>query len=197
MASLTEEEQQRLVTTALEGDQAAFEALYKFLQPMLSHCLANIAPDRYRDDIVQTTIAKAFRGLGQFRGDSSFSSWCVAIGRRESLTEHRRIKREAAAIGGEDDTVGNVRVAMNVSCIDPTYEQNLAHNLVHNALAEIESAGRRLAIQLYLQGFTLVEIASAMNRNIGTVRSLISRGKQDIKTILSKRSWPRDADTGI
>jgi len=188
--------QQALVNAALEGDQAAFQKLYGILEPLLRGSLASVSPEGYLDDLVQVTITKAFGRLAQFRGDSAFTSWCVSIGRNEAFTERRRLKREASVIVGSiNDTLqrDDGVVTLNADALaytDPAYRHAAAHGLVHGAIAQLKSKEQRTALLMRLEGASVVEIAAAVGQQSNNVKTLINRGKANVRRILKFKGRP-------
>jgi len=193
MAFLTPQAQQQLIEAALNGDQAAFQSLYAFLAPMLRHTLARVSPEDCLDDVVQETISKSFQRMHQFRQEASFSSWCVRIGIHEALTERRRRKREEQYIVGSTDNIGFSQSGglrqMALKCIDPAYERQVTHDLIHSAIAEILLEDRRLAMLMRLEGFSIRNIAESLDRPVGTIKATLSRGKEDVRRTLERRGW--------
>lgn len=50
-------------------------------------------------DVAQETFLKAFRSIGQYRGEASFRTWLLAIARNEMLGRHRtRIRRREQSL---------------------------------------------------------------------------------------------------
>ena len=81
-------EEQQLIRRMLGGDEQAFEAffstryfarVYRFALPRLSG-----DADATRE-VVQSTLAKAMRRIGDFRGESALFTWICQICRREAV----------------------------------------------------------------------------------------------------------------
>jgi len=152
-----------------------------------------LSPDGYLDDIVQVSIAKAFNMLSQFRGDSAFTSWCVSIGKNEALTERRRLRRESAVIAGSiEDSIllDSGAVKMNAGALaytDPASEQAAAFDTIHSAFAELRSKEQRLVLAMRLDGLSLAAMSTALGQPVTNIKSLISRGKANVRRILARR----------
>jgi RNA polymerase sigma-70 factor (ECF subfamily) len=69
-----------LVTAARDGDRQAFDELVRATYAD-TYTLALRLTGNEEDarDVVQDTYIRAFRGLGQFRGDAQFSTWLYRI----------------------------------------------------------------------------------------------------------------------
>src|SRR6266545_4363404 len=75
-----DEEIERLVAAAREGDREAFDELvrrtYVDTYTLAIRLTANEEDAR---DVVQEAYLRAWRGIGRFRGDAQFSSWLYRI----------------------------------------------------------------------------------------------------------------------
>lgn len=76
------------------GDTAAFEELVRGHQRMI-HSLAFRMTGSMADaeDLAQETFIQAFQSLGDFRGDSAFSSWLYRIAVNKCINWRRREQR--------------------------------------------------------------------------------------------------------
>jgi RNA polymerase sigma-70 factor, ECF subfamily len=91
--------EQMLVVAAKNGDEQAFETLFKRHQQKILRVVLRYAHVREdAEDIVQQSFQKAFVYLHKFEGKSSFSTWLTRIGINESLMllHHRRTLREVS-----------------------------------------------------------------------------------------------------
>src|ERR1700747_2512608 len=81
-----------LVVAAKNGDDQAFETLFKrYQRKTLAVVLRYTRVVQDAEDIVQQSFCKAFVHLCQFQGESSFSTWVTRIAINEALMFLRRI----------------------------------------------------------------------------------------------------------
>ena len=87
MACLTDAApEQMLVVAAKNGDEQAFETLFKRHRQKVLHVVLRYAHVREdAEDIVQQSFQKAFIYLHRFEGKSSFSTWLTRIAINEAL----------------------------------------------------------------------------------------------------------------
>jgi RNA polymerase sigma-70 factor (ECF subfamily) len=126
------------------------------------------------DDLAQETFIRAYRGLGQFRGDASFSTWLLGIAHNQFRNARRRrceVAWEPAEIPDEAEP-GTARTA--------------------DLKADLGAAMKRLdpdeqaALHLfYHQGLTHPDIASITGWPLGTVKTHIARGKDKLRNLLA------------
>jgi RNA polymerase sigma-70 factor (ECF subfamily) len=119
-----------LVRQSRGGDLAAFETLVRRYQHMI-HGLTFRMSGSVQDaeDLAQETFVRAFHQIGEFRGDSKFSTWLCRIAINACLhwreREVRRLRAHQAwagdralhAVGplpseGAEDSAGRVRAAL-------------------------------------------------------------------------------------
>ena len=89
------------VIAAQRGDRAALDALAAAYLPLVYNIIGramNGHPDV--DDVVQETMIRALRGIGDLRDPLAFRSWLVAIAVRQVRDSYRaRVAAAAAARG--------------------------------------------------------------------------------------------------
>ena len=72
----------QFVAKSQQGDNRAFDMLVMRYQNRLSSLINRYCQRSSLDteDIVQEAFIKAYRGIGNFRGDSAFYTWLCRIG---------------------------------------------------------------------------------------------------------------------
>jgi RNA polymerase sigma factor (sigma-70 family) len=114
---------------------------------------------------------EAFRKIGQFRGAGSFSAWLFQIGYSRYLMHARRHKLEPL-----DDTAG------------PSHETEAALHAkldLETALARILPAKRAALTLCFAQGYSHEEAAKIMNIPLGTLKSHVLRGREEVQAMLT------------
>jgi RNA polymerase sigma-70 factor, ECF subfamily len=101
-----------LVSAAQEGDDEAFRALYRAVQPGLLRYLRALVGDD-AEDVASEAWLQIARDLGSFRGAQGFRAWAATIARNRAL-DHLRHRRRRPAVAtpiehlaelpGADDT---------------------------------------------------------------------------------------------
>src|ERR1700732_3714686 len=126
IACLTDPAQeQMLVVAAKNGDEQAFETLFKRHRQKILRVVLRYAHVREdAEDIVQQSFQKAFVYLHKFEGKSSFSTWLTRIAINESLMLLRH-DRQLREIPTDDphDQLGAVS-AMEIADTSPDPETN-------------------------------------------------------------------------
>jgi len=124
------------------------------------------------DDLAQEAFIRAWRALGDFRGESSFRTWLYRIAYRCFLSELRRGDPQTAELGEWDATADDTAGA---GAFMRDFERAMA------ALAPAQRDAVHLALA---RGFSHPEIADIMALPIGTVKTHVLRGRQKLQQLL-------------
>jgi RNA polymerase sigma-70 factor (ECF subfamily) len=142
-------------------------------------------------DLTQDTFLRALRSIKAFRGDSELKTWLIRIAINESRNRFRWWKRRKrgstvsldAAIGETSltlsDTIADRSISPEQAALDR--ERELA---LQAAIAELATVYREAIVLCDIEGLTYEETAVALGTNIGTVKSRISRGRQELRRSL-------------
>ncbi|MCU0775233.1 MAG: RNA polymerase sigma factor RpoE [Ideonella sp.] len=177
-----------LVERVKRGDTRAFELLVIKYQRRIERLIARMVRDTdLVADIAQESFIRAYRAIGQFRGESAFYTWLYRIAvntAKKTLVEMKRdpvVLESALASRDDDDETSRAETDLSDG---ETPEAVLASKEIAqavNAAVEDLSEDLRQAITLReIEGLSYEEIATVMNCPIGTVRSRIFRAREAI-----------------
>lgn len=186
---LAQEDDQQLVERVQRGDKRAFDLLVlKYQHKILGLVVRFVHDSHEAQDVAQEAFIKAYRALGNFRGDSAFYTWLYRIAvntAKKSLMDLKRdpLVTESALASRDDDGDETSRVENELSDGE-TPDALLASQEIAqavNAAIEALSEDLRQAITLReIEGLSYEEISDVMNCPIGTVRSRIFRAREAI-----------------
>ena len=191
-----------LVERAVAGDHKAFEMLVIKYQRRIQRLIGRMVRDvDLVEDIAQETFIRAYRALGQFRGEAKFYTWLYRIAVNTAKKALMDLKRnptvsENASKSDDDDETSRVENELTSS---ETPEAVLASKEIAqiiNAAMEALPEELREAITLReIEGLSYEEISEAMDCPIGTVRSRIFRAREaisaKIKPLLENQTGKR------
>ncbi|MBX3609103.1 MAG: RNA polymerase sigma factor RpoE [Hydrogenophaga sp.] len=195
-----------LVQRTLAGEQRAFDLLVIKYQRRVERLIARMVRDTdLVQDIAQETFIRAYRALGQFRGDAQFYTWLYRIAVNTAKKQLLELKRDPLVYqsqlkSSDDDETSAPERELNPHVADAeTPEAVLASKEIAatvNAAMEALPEELRMAITLReIEGLSYEEIATALECPIGTVRSRIFRAREAIssriKPLLDKQSGKR------
>jgi len=176
---------QELVLRAQRGDKRAFELLVAKYQRKLGRLLSRMVRDPAEvEDVTQEAFIKAYRALGNFRGDSAFYTWLyriaintaknylVAMGRRAPTSTE--FDHEDAENFEEADALRDAATPES-----ELHGKQIAAT-VNRAMDALPEDLRTAITLREIEGLSYEEIATLMNCPIGTVRSRIFRAREAI-----------------
>ena len=176
-----------LVDRTVAGDQKAFELLVIKYQRRIQRLIGRMVRDvDLVEDIAQETFIRAYRALGQFRGEAQFYTWLYRIAVNTAKKALMDLKRnptvsENAYKSDDDDETSRVE---NELTSPETPEAVLASkeiaNIINGAMQDLPEELREAITLREIEGLSYEEISEAMNCPIGTVRSRIFRAREAI-----------------
>ena len=180
-----------LVEAAAGGSREAFDELVRRHQSAVLTLARVLTAGRGdADDLAQDVFVRAWRGIGTFRGDSTFRTWLhrVAINViRTSQSRQGRLLRMFTA-RRDDEPLDGTRggpAADPASGEEPVDAMLARRQVIDRALATLPEELRVAVTLRDLQGLDYKEIAAALDVPIGTVESRIFRARQKLKPLLA------------
>ena len=160
---------------AAEGDERAFERLYRRHVPRI-HSLARrmIGPEE-ADSVTQRVFVRAWRKLDQFRGDAAFGTWLYQVAISVILSRRRTLgrRREREAGPGPLDRIAGRRS-----------RPGLAVDL-EAALETLPDGAREVFVLHDVEGYRHREIAEMLDVKEGTSKSQLHRARMLLREQLS------------
>lgn len=174
------------VDDARAGDTGAFETLVlRYQTRIVNYASALIHDAGAAEDVAQETFVRAWRGLGRFRGESSFKTWLYRIATNVARTQLDRRGRQVRIADRSLDDEAQPLQAGDVPSPAPDAETTLlAREEIDRALAELPDELRLALILRDVEGLDYKEIAGATGAPIGTVESRIFRARRRMRTLL-------------
>jgi RNA polymerase sigma-70 factor (ECF subfamily) len=180
-----------LVQRTLAGEKKAFDLLVIKYQRRVERLIGRMVRDvDLVPDIAQETFIRAYRALGQFRGDAQFYTWLYRIAVNTAKKQLLELKRDPLIfqsqmrLSDDDETSSSDRELNPGVADEATPEALLASKeiaLAVNAAMDDLPEELRMAITLReIEGLSYAEIAQALECPIGTVRSRIFRAREAI-----------------
>jgi RNA polymerase sigma-70 factor (ECF subfamily) len=143
-------------------------------------------------DVTQETFLAALKSIGSFRGDADLKTWLFRIAINQSRNRFRWWKRRHR---DETDSLdasikdANTSLAELLPGSGETPEETALRRerqkALGSALRQLPDNYREVVVLCDVEGFTYEEIAEALALNIGTVKSRIARGREELRKRLS------------
>jgi RNA polymerase sigma-70 factor (ECF subfamily) len=188
------DEDRELVRLCQKGDLTAFEALVKKHQKkMLNTAYRLIGSYEEACEAVQDAFVSAFKAIKKFRGDSQFSTWLYRIvinhakNRRRQVLKlnHREGFAPSVAASREDLLSQNDPPADGPSPLEHM-EKREVEGKVRECIDRLEDGYREVVVLRDIQGFSYEEISDMLKVPEGTIKSRLSRGRENLKNCLKQ-----------
>jgi RNA polymerase sigma-70 factor (ECF subfamily) len=171
------------------GDPRAFDEIYRRFDHMVFGLALRLSgSEDQAADLTQEIFLRVFRYIGQFRGRSSLKTWVfrIAINHCRSCLGRRRLPVQPLPDGAEGAEADRGPGALADPARGP---EDLAvaadeGRRVAAGLATLPAAFREAVVLRDIEGLSYEEIAEVLGVRIGTVRSRIARGRDQLRTFL-------------
>jgi RNA polymerase sigma-70 factor (ECF subfamily) len=175
---------QELVRRVQRGDGAAFDLLVRKYQHRIAALIGRYVADWSEcQDVAQETFIRAYRAIGNFRGDAQFYTWlhriAVNTAKNHLVANNRRPPTEDVDVGDAEQFDSGIRLRDN----DTPERELMRQQLEQTVMRAVEALPEELRIAITLRevdGLSYDEIAKRMSCPIGTVRSRIFRAREAI-----------------
>ena len=143
-------------------------------------------------DLTQETFLRALKAIKNFRGDADLKTWLYRIAVNESRNRFRWWKRrnKSLTLSLDAENAANEkplseRISDNSE--DPEMEtlRRERERALHQALRELPTNFREVIVLRDIEGLTYEEVAIALKMNVGTVKSRIARGREELRKKLT------------
>ena len=186
ISDLTDEE----IVARILHDRSYFEVIVERFEEKLTRYLRRLGVYVHEDrqDLLQEIFIKVYKNLYGFDRNLSFSSWIYRIAHNEVISWYRKksVRPEGHLLPDVDelfvfipDTNPNAEQLVD-SVIDATS--------LHGALKGLEGKYRDPIILRFFEYKEYDEISDILKIPIGTVGTLISRGKKKLHTLIQNQN---------
>ena len=175
---------QELVRRVQRGDSAAFDLLVRKYQHRIVALIGRYVADWSEcQDVAQETFLRAYRALGNFRGDAQFYTWlhriAVNTAKNHLVAGNRRPPTEDIDVGDAEQFESGLRLRD----YDTPERELMRQQMEQTVMRAVEALPEDLRTAITLRevdGLSYEEIAARMDCPIGTVRSRIFRAREAI-----------------
>ena len=181
-----------LVHASKNGDVAAFEQLVKRYDRKLFRIAQHVTHNREdSEDAVQEAFLKAFQHLGEFREDSTFSTWLIRITLNQSLMKLRTQRRAIKEVSLEEGfQAGEDMLPMEIADWAPNPEQlyrtSELRDILIKELRELRPILRTVFVLRDIEGFSIAQTAEALHLSYSAVKARLWRGRLELRERLTK-----------
>lgn len=172
-----------------KGEARAYEELIENYSDMVYRvCYRILQNPQDAEDAMQEVFLTVYRKIGDFRGQSKFSTWLYKISTNTALGMIRSRNRKY----GQDVSVDSLsdeeaEMADTWMAVPDDFVENVeAEELIHKALQEL-SPNLSAALVLHeLEGLSVAETAEALGISVSAAKVRIHRARQALYKILKE-----------
>jgi RNA polymerase sigma-70 factor, ECF subfamily len=159
----------------VQGDQAAFESLFRQFEAEVYRWIVRIVRDRSAaDDVLVEAFWRAYRGRARFDPSRSFGAWMRRIATNAAL-DHLRALRAQAGWGVADDTMPSA----------PVPDGAVRASIVR-AFRSLPPRLQVVAMLALVEEQPYAEIADALDLPVGTIKSRVFRATRLLRKELAR-----------
>ncbi|MEH7300459.1 RNA polymerase sigma factor [Neobacillus drentensis] len=137
------------------------------------------------EDLTQEVFINAYRGLPNYRGESSYKTWLYTIA-RNVIIDHFRKKRKSNCL------IDFPLPDQNQQVPEEVLERKETTQILHRAIMELKLPYREIIILRKIKGYSIVETANILGCAEGKVKVTLHRALHRLKHKLNRDRWKFD-----
>jgi RNA polymerase sigma-70 factor (ECF subfamily) len=177
---------EELVQKTLQ-DKSFFGELVDRYQAKLTRYITRLGVRDPEDqlDVLQEIFLKTYRNLNDFDTTLHFSSWIYRIAHNEAINWYRKksVRPEGHLIAEGDEVLSFL--CSKEEAADVTFDKSINAKEVTAALLEIDDKYREVIILRFFEHKEYDEISDILQIPIGSVGTLLHRGKKQLVSVLN------------
>lgn len=178
-----------LVARAQKGSEKAYrELLGRFQRPVFSIIYRMIRDREQAEDLAQETFVRVFNNIDRYDPRYKFSSWIFKIATNLTIDHIRRKGLDTVSIDGSRNAVTAEQIqATSITIVsqDENPEELLeAKELgeeIEQAIGKLRPEYRAAILLRHVEGREYQEIAEILSLPLGTVKTYIHRGRNELR----------------
>ncbi len=137
------------------------------------------------EDIVQETYLIAFHKFHQLREKSKCKPWLLRILRNNFLKTYQKNKKIQSL--PETDYLEAIKTGLEQNNTEELLIKAGNSETIHTAIDKLPEKYKEVLLLYYMNDMLYRDIAAALEIPIGTVMSRLTRGREQLKTLLIKQ----------
>lgn len=138
-----------------------------------------------QSDVLQEIFLKVYRNLNGFDPQLKFSSWVYRIAHNEAISWYRKrtVRPEGHLVGDSEEIIGFL--SSSVDSADKMFDEQVNAEVVNKALLTLDQKYSEVLILRFFEHKEYEEISDILKIPIGSVGTLIHRGKKQLKRAIN------------
>jgi RNA polymerase sigma-70 factor, ECF subfamily len=183
----------KFIESLQSGDSDAFDVFVNRYSANVYALLFRLTGNQQEaEDLTQDTFLRALKAVRSFRGESNLKTWLFRIAINESKNRWRWWKRRKndSIVSLDAENVFN-ETPLSETIADSSENPEAAilrrerEFQLTKTLHELPQNFREVIVLRDIEGLSYEEIAVALSTNVGTIKSRIARGREELRKKLS------------
>jgi RNA polymerase sigma-70 factor, ECF subfamily len=139
------------------------------------------------DDLIQNCLIRAVTKQHLWQPGTDLRAWLFTILHNQHVNDVRRAVREGTSVAVDE--------AISIMPVGPNALASLELRDLETALGKLAHEQRQVILLVGLEGMSYDEVASILEVPVGTVRSRLSRGRDQLRTLMGMGEEPAPQDS--
>ncbi len=185
---MSERDEHELIDAARSGNQGALETLLlRYQSKVYGFGLRMCRDPEDAKDVLQDTLLAMARGVRDFRGAASISTWLYRIARSFCIKKRRRGRSVSAGSLSADTDRGGGALQVPDPGRNPeeAIESREVEALLARAIAGLAPKYREVLVLRDVEGLSAAQVADILDVSIDTIKSRLHRARLAVRDALA------------
>lgn len=183
-------DENELIQRLKEGDRAAFKTIVERWEDMVYNtALGLLQNEEDAEDTAQEVFVQVYESVGDFKGQSKFSTWIYRITVSKSLDAIRKKKRKKRSaflqsLYGKNDELVHDPPDFIHPGIQVENKENAA--MLFKAINRLPENQKTALVLTRIEKLSYKEVSEIMNLSVNAVDALLQRAKKGLRNYLEE-----------
>lgn len=180
--------EQDIIARIKDGETNLFENLFNRYQDRIYNlCRYMLDNPQDAEDAAQDTFIKAYQGLRNYTSTSNFYTWLYRIAVNTCLDHKRRFSLLSGLFSSDNEANSSIDAfPSSLPSPESAYVTRQSMQSLRGAMSRLSKKLRLVIILKELEGLSYEEIAEVLDVSVGTVKSRISRAREELQKNMKK-----------
>ncbi|PYP73155.1 MAG: hypothetical protein DMD36_00680 [Gemmatimonadetes bacterium] len=180
---------------AQHGHEPAFrELVRRYERPVFSLLYRMVRDRALAEDLAQETFIKVLNGIKSYNPQFKFSSWIFKIANNAAIDHLRKRDLDTLSLDGSPHATTPEEMSATALQLGDRGESPLQEvearelgSAIERAIAKLRPEYRACILLRHVEGHSYEEIARILDLPLGTVKTYIHRGRNELRVYLEDR----------
>lgn len=169
-------QEKAIIAEVLDGNTEPYRQLVeRYHRGLIQHIYNLVYDGDLAEDITQEAFIRAYEKLSQYDDKYAYSTWLYKIADNLAFRHMKQAKRSRDIDSMEE------YLPDDGPTVEETVDATLNHQAVQQAVSNLPTEYRQAIVLHYWEDRSYEEIATIMDRPIGTIRTWIHRAKAHLR----------------